>query len=99
MVTKAIVVRPAVPAPRASSNVLRVEGDPTPKSDGGTKKFLQYEIMKKNIMGARKALTVVENQCLPSTIKRFFLVKVHVWAKKPMMTAIAHKGRRCLRGY
>src|SRR3712207_5993453 len=83
--TNATVLRPDVPAWRASSNVRRVVGLPTPKSEGGTKKFLQYEMIKKKMIGARNARTVVVNQCRPKTIKRFFLVKVHVCAKKPMM--------------
>jgi hypothetical protein len=36
LVTKATVLRPLVPARRASSKVLRIEDEPIPKSDGGT---------------------------------------------------------------
>jgi hypothetical protein len=78
LATKATVLRPDVPACRASSNVRSVVGEPTPKSEGGTKKFLQYEMMKKKMIGARNARTVVVNQWRPRTINKFFFVKVHV---------------------
>ena len=43
--------------------------------------------MKKKIIGARNARTVVVNQWRPRTINKFFFVKVHVWAKNPMLIA------------
>ncbi|KAI7596934.1 hypothetical protein KC343_g16952, partial [Hortaea werneckii] len=68
----------------ASLKVLRFLGDPTPKSLGGTKKFLVYEMMNMKMMGAIKARISVPSICRQKTIINVFWHSVHVCRTNPI---------------
>lgn len=85
LLTNTKLFRPPPALETASAKDRRGLGDPTPNSEGGTKKFFAYEMKKKKIIGAKNARTSVLNQFRQNTIRSVFSTRAYHCRKNAMV--------------